>query len=131
LFDTCSEAKQAVSKHSRTSPEQNADLLLVVAYDIMLNSHFGTPIWRKYVWPPPGASLFLLNLAQVCFWQVFPSGASMVCPIWRKFVFGASVPNTIIKPKRKLCGITCCRSKSTGLQPDLKNEIFLYLRKHC
>jgi hypothetical protein len=31
LYETCSEAKQAVSKHSRTSPEQNADLMLVVA----------------------------------------------------------------------------------------------------
>jgi hypothetical protein len=40
---------------------------------------FGVPICRKYV--------FASHLAQVC--------------------FGASVPNTIIKFKSKLCGITC------------------------
>jgi hypothetical protein len=43
---------------------------------------------------PSGASLFVniivAHLAQVC--------------------FGASVPNTIIKPERKLCGITCVSS---------------------
>jgi hypothetical protein len=31
FFDTCSEIQQAVSKHSRTSPEQKVDLLLSLA----------------------------------------------------------------------------------------------------
>ena len=46
---------------------------------IELRSNLDLTIWRKFVWPP----------------------------IWRKFVFGASVPNAIIKFKSKLCGNTC------------------------
>jgi len=51
---------QAVSKHSRTSPEENMDLLLVVAYIMLNNPH----------------------LAQVCFGTSVPNSY----PIWRKFV---------------------------------------------
>ena len=36
--------------------------------------------------------------------QVFPT------PHLAQVCFGASVPNAIIKPKRKLCGITCVSS---------------------
>ena len=46
---------------------------------IDLRSNLDLTIWRKFVWPP----------------------------IWRKFVFGASVPNSIIKFNDKHRGITC------------------------
>lgn len=51
-------------------------------------------------------------------------------PIWRKFVFDASVPNTIIKPERKPRGIIDAVFKFVDLQPDLKYSPSISLTKY-
>ena len=52
------------------------------------------------------------------------------CAHLAQVCFGASVPNTIIKPERKLCGITCVSSVLPVCNPIQKAKcLYIYINK--